>query len=178
MSIDRLDSLLKKIDRLEEIPSGALRVSVARQIQTISGEAKLLCQENSGELRQSIHSYSEVIEGGVRGTCYTTKKYAPYVEFGTGPEGEANHQGISPAITPSYVQHGWGIPAYAIDRNDAVEKYHFREGVYEDSNGFQYLYYYTNGQPAHPFMYPALKNNEDKVVKSLSADLQKEIKKV
>lgn len=178
MSINRLDSLLQKIDKLEDIPGGALRVSVARQAHTVSDEAKILCQENSGELRQSIHSYSEVIEGGVRGICYTAKNYAPYVEFGTGPVGDANHQGISPAIEPSYVQHGWGIPAYAIDRNDAVEKYHFKEGVYEDSNGFQYLYYYTNGQPAHPFMYPALKNNEDKIIKNLSADLQKEFKKI
>ncbi|MDY2653928.1 MAG: HK97 gp10 family phage protein, partial [Eisenbergiella porci] len=92
MSINRLDSLIKKIDRLEDIPGGALRVSVARQTHMVSDEAKILCQENSGELRQSIHSYSEVIEGGVRGICYTAKNYAPYVEFGTGPVGDANHQ--------------------------------------------------------------------------------------
>ena len=45
----------------------------------------------------------------VTGICYTDKKYGPYVEFGTGPKGQENHEGISPDTTPVYTQSPWWI---------------------------------------------------------------------
>lgn len=171
MSIDSR-KLVRKLDSMSGID---LRRGVERAMKTVQADAKIFCPGNTGELQQSIMTTVEGTSDYVIGKCYTDKRYAPYVEFGTGPVGEANHQGISPTIEPSYVQHGWGIPAYAIDRNDAVEKYHFKEGVYEDSNGFQYLYYYTNGQPAHPFMYPALKDNEEKVTDQIAEACRKDM---
>lgn len=36
--------------------------------------------------------------------------------------------------------------------------------------------YYTKGMPARPFMYPALKDNEDQINKNIAKDLKKAIK--
>ncbi len=64
LSIDKLDSLLKKIEKLEDIPGGVLRVNVARQIQKVNGYARDNCPTYDGELRNSIHAYSEVTGDG------------------------------------------------------------------------------------------------------------------
>ena len=88
------------------------------------------------------------------GCVYTNKEYAAYVEFGTGPVGQANHAGISPAIPVAYRQDGW---------------------VWRDEDGG---FHATQGQQAQPFMYPALKSMEGRVVSGIAADLQAEIKKV
>lgn len=171
MSIGKLDSLLKKIDKLEDIPGGVLRVNVSRQIQKVNGYARDNCPTYDGELRNSIHAYSEVTGDGVRGICYTTKKYAPYVELGAGPKGEADHKGISPAITPSYTQQPWFVHESQLGR--AAEVYRWPSINTPDGR-----FYICSGQPAHPYMYPALKNNENRIMQELGDDLKKEIKKV
>lgn len=172
MSVQRLDELLKKLDNLEDIPGGVLRVSVAREIQKVAAVAKMKAPGYTGELRNSIHGKSEVIEGGVRGTCYTAKKYAVYVELGTGPKGEQNHGGISPVFSPVYVQEPWWIHESQIDRKDAE----FYRWPYIDTK--EGRFYKCSGQAAHPFMYPALKSYEDAIASSICTDVRMEIRKV
>ena len=167
------DRLSGKIDRVSMIPEEIMRPCVARQIERVSDAAKLLCPGHSGELRQSIRTRTETIEGGVRGTCYTNKSYAAYVEFGTGPNGQENHKGISPAITPAYVQHGWMMPAKAMSREEA-EAYGL--GVVEKDG--KVIGYRTNGQQARPFMYPALKDQEEEIVRNLKTDIGRRLRKI
>lgn len=172
MSVQRLDELLKKLGRLEDVPDGVLRASVAREIQEVAGAARLGCPVNYGELRNSIHARTEAVEGGVRGSCYTTKGYAPYVEFGTGPKGAESHEGISPSVSPAYVQAPWWIHESQIDRRDA-EKYGWFYIDTEDGR-----FYRCSGQAAQPFLYPALKNREETIVRNIGADIQKGVRKV
>ena len=75
----------------------------------VQANAKLLCPVNHGELRASISEKAEQTSTGVRVMTYTNKESASYVEFGTGPRGEASHEGISPKVTPTYSQHGGGF---------------------------------------------------------------------
>ena len=169
--MSEFDRLADKMDRLGRIPDEILMAGVARQITRVSDAARMLCPGHSGELRQSIKTRTEAVEGAVRGTCYTAKSYAAYVEFGTGPNGQENHKGISPAITPAYVQHGWMIPAKAMSREEAEE---YGLGVVE-KNG-KVIGYLTNGQQARPFMYPALKDQEEDIVAALGKDIQKKVR--
>lgn len=106
------------------------------------------------------------------GTCWTNRAYAPYVEFGTGPKGQADHAGISPEVTPVYTQAPWWIHESQIDRRTA-EKYRW---FYIDTP--QGRFYQCTGQPAHPFLYPALHDNEDKILKNMKASFQTNIGKV
>ena len=105
------------------------------------------------------------------GTCWTNRAYAPYVEFGTGPKGQADHAGISPEVTPVYTQVPWWIHESQVDRRTA-EKYRW---FY--INTPQGRFYQCTGQPAHPFLYPALHDNEDKILKNMKASFQADIGK-
>ena len=90
----------------------------------------------------------------------------PYVEFGTGPWKLIIRHFSE--VLPIYRSTGWVIPASAMDR-EVAEDYGF--GVIEGKEG-NIIGYKTKGQYAHPFMYPALKDNVDKVIKNIANDLK------
>ena len=145
------------LDALGELSATDLHNAVSKGIKTVQAEAKSLCPVYDGELRDSIYTSVEIGEGSIRGTCYTNKSYAAYVEFGTGPKGQANHEGISPDVAVSYSQSPWWIHESQVGRETA-ERY-----------GWSYIdtpdgrFYRCSGQAAHPYMYPALKNNEQEI---------------
>ena len=106
----------------------------------------------------------------VTGVCWTNKPYATYLEFGTGPKGQENHAGISPEITPAYTQNPWWIHESQVNRRVA-EKYHW---FYLDTPDGRF--YLCTGQPAYPFMYPALKDSQDQILEGMKADFSAAIK--
>lgn len=165
MSIDSR-KLVRKLDSMSGID---LRKGVGRALKTVQGEAKLLCPGDSEELRSSIMTTVERIADSVIGKCFTDKRYGPYVELGTGPKGEQNHEGISPAISPAYTQSPWWIHESQVDK-ELAEKYHWFKITTKDG-----VFYQCSGQPAHPFLYPALKNNEEKVTDQIAEACRKDM---
>lgn len=159
----------KKLKQLAEID---MKRAVTQAIQTVRAAAVNNCSVDTGELRQSIYAEVSEQEGIVTGICWTNKAYAPYVEFGTGPKGQADHAGISPDVTPVYTQSPWWIHESQVDRRVA-EKYRW---FYIDTP--EGRFYQCTGQPAHPFMYPALHDNEDKILNDMRASFRAEIGKV
>lgn len=101
----------------------------------VRGEAVDLCPVDTGELKQSIHSDVESDGKEATGIVYTSKSYAPYVEFGTG------HRGASSADV---------APGMDIDYSPDI-----------------------NGQAAQPFLYPALNNNQTRIIRGIKSDLRK-----
>lgn len=154
-SIKGLDSFFKK---LNELPAG-IEKEVAKQVKregkAVQANAKVLCPVLTGELRQSIKEKTEFDNSKVRSTVFTNKKHAPYVEFGTGPIGQENHDGISPEVNPVYTQKGWSY-------------------FDEELN----VWIHTKGQPAQPYMYPALKNYEERATSNIKGAVKKGLKKV
>lgn len=140
-NIDGIDRLLQKLNRLGVNSEKVLKKSMNKNIKMVQGEAKNLCPVDSGQLRNSIKSKTEVTEKGIVATVTTNCEYAAYQEFGTGQKGDSS------PTPPKYD----GELAYRED---------------------------WKGIPAQPFLYPALKNNEDKVMESIQEDLKEEIRKV
>jgi HK97 gp10 family phage protein len=163
----RLNEKLKAIADQTE----AVEKAMEKEIRRVRNTAVMLTPVNHGELRQSIMTSVERTDGGITATCYTNKSYAAYVEFGTGPKGQDSHQGISPNVQPAYTQEGWWFPGNNIAPADA-DRYHWPKST--DKNGN--TYYYTKGQAAQPFMYPALKNNEDVIRANLAEAVRKSIR--
>ena len=164
MAVNGAEKLMRQFNQLGTMEPVVCK-AVKKQAEVVRGVAVKLCPVYSPkgdpipgvspvELRGSIYTQVQQEAHAVIGSVYTNKEYAAYVEFGTGPVGQANHAGISPAVPVAYVQEGW---------------------VWPDVDGG---FHYTEGQPAQPFMYPALKTMEDHVVKALAADLQAGMKKV
>ena len=79
------------------------------------------------------------------------------MEFGTGPKGQANHEGISPDVAVSYSQSPWWIHESQVGRETA-ERYGWP--CIDTPDG---RFYRCSGQAAQPYMYPALKNNEQEI---------------
>lgn len=157
------------MNALGELSAIDLHDAVSKGIKTVQAEAKSLCPVYDGELRDSIYTSVENGEESIRGTCYTNKSYAAYVEFGTGPKGQANHEGISPDVTVSYSQSPWWIHESQVGRETA-ERY-----------GWPYIdtpdgrFYRCSGQAAQPYMYPALKNNEQEIERIFEEAVKKKI---
>lgn len=146
--------------------------AVDKAIHNVRQQAVLFCPKDMGELQQSI--YVDVYNRGgiVTGVCYTNKAYAMYVEFGTGPRGQRNHEGISPDVNVSYTQSPWWIHESMIDRRVA-EKYRW---THIDTKGGRF--YQCTGQAAHPFMYPALKNNKHRLMEGIRSDFIASVERI
>lgn len=155
-----------------------LQSEIHRLALKIQDQARELCPvrrygSGGGSLRQSIHTATERTEDGVRSEVYTNSIYAPFVEFGTGPTGQAHHEGISPNVDPVYSQSGWTMPADAMSPEDA-EQYGF--GIARGKDG-EIIGYYTKGQVAQPFLYPAFKSMEKTVAKEIKEALAREMER-
>lgn len=153
MPLIGLDDFYKTLDTLKENADKVAEQAVLTGAKKIRKQAVLLAPVDIGELRQSIKTMSQKDGKTVKGIVYTNKEYAPYVEFGTGPTGEASdHSDVSPNIAVSYKQKGWS---------------------YQDAEG---NWHHTRGQPAQPFMYPAARDTKDQATKAVSDIFAKAIK--
>lgn len=139
MSINGVDSLLKKLDKLGGNSEEVLYKSLQKQGELVKSEAKTLCPVKSGDLRKSIRKSTKRYKGKIVARVYTNSDHAAYVEFGTGMRGEASNTNSNVEV------------AYKQD---------------------------WSGMEAQPYLYPALKNNEGRIMKNIKEDLKKAIREV
>lgn len=149
MKIEGLDRLYRKIARLHNID---IKPIIEDATIRVRDEAKMRVPVDTGELQNSIDYNVDISAKGFTGKVFTNKEHGLYVELGTGPKGEANHSGISPEVKPIYSPSGW---------------------VYYDVDKQKFIF--TNGQPARPFMYPALHDNREKISKFIQEKVQRKI---
>ncbi|MCI6276835.1 MAG: HK97 gp10 family phage protein [Clostridium sp.] len=153
MSITGVESLIKKLNALGGNANKVLETSIAKQTKLVQGEAKDLCPVDSGDLRKNIFTDVKSENDKITGKVFTNIEYAPYVEFGTGKKGEDSSGDKYPGPL-SYKQDKWRVNIPDV--------------------GVRWI----EGQPAQPFLYPALKNNEDLIKKNIKVDLKKEIERL
>jgi len=149
MKIEGLDRLYRKIARLHNID---IKPIIEDATIRVRDEAKMRVPVDTGELQNSIDYNVDISAKGFTGKVFTNKEHGLYVELGTGPKGEASLIGISPEIKPIYSPSGW---------------------VYYDTDKQKFIF--TNGQPARPFMYPALHDNREKISKFIQEKVQRKI---
>lgn len=147
-----LESLLNKLNKLGGNVEETLYNSISKQTKFIQGEAKELCPVDTGDLRNSIKANTIKNKNEIVGTVSTNSDHAAFVEFGTGKVGERTNTNTK--VNVSYKQDKWlaNIP-------DVGPRW-------------------IEGQPAQPYFYPALKNNEDKILENIKDDIKKAIKEV
>ncbi|MDE7436668.1 MAG: HK97 gp10 family phage protein [Lachnospiraceae bacterium] len=169
--IKGMDRLLKLLD---EIGSINISEGVRKATVAVQGYAKANCPEDTAQLVNSIQCmYQDNPHAGeYTGITYTNLPYAGFVEFGTGPRGQEAHAGISPNVTVSYTQKSWWIHESQIDLHTAERYKWFYINTPEGK------FYLCTGQPAHPYMYPALKDHEDEVVDIISKSIEEQIRRM
>lgn len=141
MSNNSFTVLNKKIDSWQSGLDKALLTAVKAQSEILDGDARKACPVDTGDLRNSIEAFTEVTKDGISGGAVTTNEHAAYVEFGTGPTG--TQTGGHP------LDGELGI----------VRKTEPWLAVIPDVGPR-----YVHGQPANPFMYTAMKQNEKEIV--------------
>lgn len=137
------DDVAENLGMLSAELMEAARKGLKAGMQPMVAQAKMLVpptKYSTGQLRNSIGAEAVVQGAFVVGDFHASAEHALYVEMGTGPKGEAEHAGINPNESPTYTLHGW---------------------TYRDPKTGEF--WYTTGQAARPYMYPAFKANEDKL---------------
>lgn len=139
MSINGVERLLKKLDKLGGNSEEVLYKTLQKQGELVKGQAKELCPKKTGDLRKSIRKSTKRYKGKIVARVYTNSDHAAYVEFGTGKRGEASNTNSNVEVT---YKQDW------------------------------------SGMEAQPYLYPALKNNEDRVMKNIKENLKEAIREV
>lgn len=172
MSLEGFESLMKKLSKLENSKE-VLKKGMGLAVKKVQSDAKDLAPVDQSQLRNSIYTKVEEKDNEVTGIVYTNVEHAPYVEFGTGPKGMAASKDLPPEIESQLVYKNdmWWIHESQIDPRIA-EKYKFIKIETE-----QGVFYGTHGQEPQPFMYPALKQNQEVILKYLADEIRLEIKK-
>lgn len=138
------ESLIKKFAGMRELDEATYKAT-DKAGEFVRDDARLRVRVDTGDLRKSIDYITEKKEDYSISTVFTNSDHAAYVEFGTGPVGAANHDGISPNVTPIYADHKWRgvIPGLKTDTDPGIRM--------------------IAGQPAHPYMYPAIADNREEI---------------
>lgn len=175
-NVVNIESLMKKLDKLGGNSQEAIQKGVIEGTKVMQGFAKELCPVggvSDDPLRESIKTRHETDGGGIKGIVFTNADHAPYVEFGTGPVGEAMG-GVAPEIKSkiSYKEDGWYIPADEIEEAVA-QKYNFKKVKIKGKE-----FYYSEGQAAQPFLYPALATKKKVIKARIAGVIKKEIRKL
>lgn len=151
--IKGMDNLFKKLSALNTDAKATLEKTVTKNMkETVQAEAKLLCPVDIGDLNDSIKVKTEIEGSNIKGIVYTNSDHAAYVEFGTGKTGEDTPVADKYPGDLSYKQDKWLVNIPDV--------------------GLRYI----AGQAAQPYLYPALKNNEEKIIENIKTDLKKVIK--
>lgn len=163
--IEGLDAIEAALTAAGEslLPSAAAGMKMG--VALVERDAKRECRVVTGELRNSIRSEVRELATSVTGEVGSHKEYAVYVEMGTGDVGRASGGNGSP-VKKSYRTGGWFVPLARAEKmiKDTV--------VEAASNGF-----WTHGQPARPFLWPAWKANREKVLAAIRNAIKEGLKK-
>nr|DAQ87219.1 MAG TPA: putative tail component [Caudoviricetes sp.] len=134
---------------LKNVGTAPIERTIKKVTVEVQGQAKALAPFNTGTLRNSIKMNYD--SNKKEGRVYTNLEYATYVEFGTGTKGNGTYPNKN--ISISYRNTPW---------------------IYTPDGGK--TFYYTKGQVAQPYMYPALQFGKSKAQEILKQEIAKEIK--
>lgn len=166
VEIRGMDKLRTKIGKLTDATRKGTENAVYEMTQEVSGRAVgnlSSIKHGSGELVSSVKDEVESnSSGNPVGHVWTDKKEGLFRELGTGPNGEKSDKSeISPLITPVYTQRAWFFPVTA-----SVEDLTVLYGIPKvEIQGVEF--YVTSGQPARPWLYPALKYVEENLANEI-----------
>lgn len=87
IEIENLDKILAELTK--KMDTATAKQAMEKACALVEASAKEKAPKDTGELRRSITSEVQEINGEVQGVVFTPLEYAPYVEYGTGLFAEA-----------------------------------------------------------------------------------------
>lgn len=175
VEIRGLDRLRRKIKLIPSLVKEA-NIDATRELTDLTeGYATQNIQSSSkyptGELSTSVKKeVAEDVSGSVVGRVWSDKKHAFYKEFGTGPVGDASPKDLPPGVNPVYTQQKWFFPTSAVDK-DLNALYGMLIVQIKEVE-----FYMTRGQPARPWLYPALKDAMEEAEEIYTENINRKLK--
>ena len=171
-----LDKLKSKLKTLPSVLNEAAYQATFDTTEQIQGYAESNLASGmkhaTGELLGSVKNETVVDQNGnIVGRVWSDKEQALYREFGTGKNGEESKKDLPPGIQPVYTQTPWFIPADKVDI-DLEAVYGIPKITIQGVD-----FYRTNGQPARPWLYPAVKEGEKNAPEFFKRRVQEELKR-
>ena len=160
MSKKKIGQLYVDLKKVKDIVNAETYVSQAGQVvwrAARENTSRTAWKYSTGELTQSIEMQVDKSADSITAHIGTNKEYALYIEFGTGQEGAQSSALTSPDVSVTYSLEPWWIHKDMIDPAAAEAYGWFKHGDFQK----------VNGQPAKPFLYPAVKNNERLIADTL-----------
>lgn len=165
IEIRGLGRLKSKLGKVSVSAQKGAEQAIYEITQEVSGRAVgnlSNIKHGSGELVGSVKDeVATKSSGEISGHVWTDKKEGLFREMGTGPVGEKTTKDLPPGVTPVYTQKAWFFPVSA-----SVEDLTALYGIPKiEIQGVEF--YKTSGQPARPWLYPALKYVEENMAKEI-----------
>lgn len=177
VEIRGLNRLKGKLGKVSGSAQKGVEHAVYEITQEVSGRASSNLQSSvkhgTGELAGSVKDeVTTNSNGNYVGRVFSDKSTAMYREFGTGPNGEKSPKDLPPGVTPVYTQKAWFFPV-----SSSIEDLTALYGIPKiEIQGVEF--YKTSGQPARPWLYPALKYVEENMAEDiLKRNVQEAIRK-
>lgn len=142
----------KVTSHLNKIANMDLKDKMNIATALVHGQAKALAPVDTGNLAGSIHMKVTKRGNNWEGRVYTNLQYAPFVEFGTGIKGDGTYPYKVKGLNLTYRDTPW---VYTTDNEN---------------------FYYTKGQVAQPYMYPALEQNKKNIRNIFKQKVKEQLK--
>lgn len=171
MSRTDFDVLSDKLSSLSDRLDKNLSVKVKAMSEKIAGDARKNCPVDTGGLRNSIEGFTEEKGNELSGGAVTTHENAAYVEFGTGPTGTAKRHPLDDELGVTRKTRPWLGKIPITPENESKFKALTDK---EKEQGFAWRF--VSGQEPIPFMYRAMKENEDEILKEFASAVKLTVK--
>lgn len=171
-----LDRLRNKISMVSASAKKGAENAVREMTEEVRGTAESKLQSSikhpTGELAGSVKDeVTTDSDGKLVGRVFSDKETAIFREFGTGPNGEKSTKDLPQGFTPVYTQKAWFFPV-----SSSVEDLTALYGIPKiEIQGVEF--YRTSGQPARPWLYPSLKEVQERSDEILERNVAEAIKK-
>ncbi len=156
-----------KIENMADDLVRGLKHKVKSQSVILAGYSRAKAPTDTSGLKSSIEDFQEEKENEIIGGAVTTNEYAAYVEFGTGPTGTNAGHPLDSDLGIVRKTDPWlgKIPITAENES----KFHSLSEK-EKEQGFAYRY--VHGQEPIPFMYEAMEEAKEDILKEFSSVLK------
>lgn len=157
-SLEGLEELEQKLDMFIRCLEEELEAAVNWGVDLVVNEARMsdAFKDHTTNLRNSIIAEgAKWVQEQVTGIARAGMKYAAYVEFGTGPHGQATNTNTNVAVSYSPATVRFPRDAKALHWVNAQGEDVFRRSVE------------WQGTYAHPFMYPAFTMHREKITRRI-----------
>lgn len=171
ITLEGEERLRRKLRGIPDAARAQLRDAISATALNVQNAAKRNAPVNDGRLRQSIAwRFLTALEAEVG----TNVRYAPFIEFGTGPAGRNSNLTDLAERARKALGYEYG-PTGGFPPLDAISRWAEKHGLPEEAVFPIALKIYRAGLEAQPFLFPAAEKEAEAHLRRFRAAIRKSL---